>query len=268
MKEYLAEQDRDSQAKPFPAFMKWLEKAGASWELLAASGTGARGKGSSSQSQVHHSFYGDDADDSKQGKPCFKCGELGHWKRNCPQGGSKGGSSNTGGGKKNDGAKTQKERQPPRNKKFHCALHKDIPNRGCSSWNCTGLKYKSYEERVKLLRENGDCESCAGDCPKGNCQSKVKRTCGGGKDDRGCGSNHLGHELFCRNAKLCFSTQLEMVMNTGPDPEDGVLLQVMKIPSISSSQSHETVLWDTTCTGYFVRHDHAKLMGFPYEEWC
>ena len=47
---------------------------------------------------------------------------------------------------------------------------------------------------------------------------------------------------------------------------DGVVLQVMKIPSLSENLPFETVLWDSACTGYFVRHDHAKAMGFPYEE--
>ena len=119
---------------------------------------------------------------------------------------------------------------------------------------------------MKLLRANGDCERCCGDCPKGNCQAKFKRTCGGGKEGRGCGSNHLGHELYCKNAKLCFSTQFETVLRTEDEGDIGVLLQVMKIPSISPSKSHETVLWDTACTGMFVRHSHAKEMEFPFEE--
>ena len=42
---YLAKQDKTVQAKPFPTFMKWLEEEGASWELMAASGTGVKGKG-------------------------------------------------------------------------------------------------------------------------------------------------------------------------------------------------------------------------------
>ena len=133
------------------------------------------------------------------------------------------------------------------------------------------------EERLKLLRANGDCELCCGDCPKGNCQAKTKRTCGGSKDGRGCGSNHIGHELFCKNAKLCFSAHVETVLRVGEEAEDGVLLQVMRIPSLDSSQSHETVLWDSACTGRFVRHGHAKKMNFPYGEkklrvyyvgWC
>ena len=45
-----------------------------------------------------------------------------------------------------------------------------------------------------------------------------------------------------------------------------MLLQIMKIPSIDSNQSHETVLWDSACTEYFVRHDHARKMNFRYHE--
>ena len=262
--EYLAELDRETQSKPFKSFMEWLEKAGSSWELLAASGTGAKGKGASSQ--VHHSFYGDDGEPDKQSKPCFKCGETGHWKRDCTQG-SKGGGARTGGGKSGTTVqKTTKDRQPPRNKKFHCALHKGAQGKNCFSWSCTALKYTPFEERIKLLRENGDCDLCCGDCPKNNCQSKTKRTCGGGKDGRGCGASHLGHELFCQGAKLCFSTQLETVLRSGDVSEDRVLLQVMKIPSIDQTLSHETVLWDSACTGIFVRQEHAQRMNFPFKE--
>ena len=37
---YLSDQTKAEQNSPFPSFIKWLEKAGQSWELLAASGTG------------------------------------------------------------------------------------------------------------------------------------------------------------------------------------------------------------------------------------
>ena len=73
--EYLAEQDKVTQSKPFPAFMIWLEKAGASWELLAASGTGTKNK--AGNTQAHHTFFSDGDKADSQGK-CFKCGESGH----------------------------------------------------------------------------------------------------------------------------------------------------------------------------------------------
>ena len=77
--EYLAELDRETQTKPFPAFMDWLRKADASWDLLAASATGVKGKGSSAQ--VHMSLYGDETESDKKDKSCFKCGQNGHLKR-------------------------------------------------------------------------------------------------------------------------------------------------------------------------------------------
>ena len=261
---YLAKKDRTDQAKPFPSFLSWLEEAGAYWELLAASGTGVKGKGGATQ--VHHSFFndGEEAESSKQSKPCFKCGEMGHWKRDCKKGNTNGGNSKSTGGGQAVKSKAQKDRASPKNKKFHCALHKGLPGRMCSTWSCTGLKYTPFDERVKLMRENGDCEMCCGDCPKGNCEAKFKRTCGGGKEGRGCGANHLGHELWCQRAKLCMSTQVETVLRSSGE-ENGVLLQIMRIPSISPNKAFETVLWDSACSAIFVRHDHAKEMGFPFK---
>ena len=264
--EYLSEQDKAAQTKPFPSFMAWLEKAGASWELLAASGTGSKVK--SSGAQVHHSFYAEEenADATNSQKPCFKCGDLGHWKRNCPKNTPNRSGKHTGGGKDNKSQKDQKTRDPPKHRKHHCALHKDAPGKWCSSWSCTALKYTPVDERIKLMQVNGDCQQCCGDCPKSGCLSKIKRTCGGNKEGRGCGTSHIGHELWCRNAKLCFSTLMEPVLSTEVDSNDGVLLQLMKIPSVDSSQAYETVLWDSACTDIFVRHEHARKMGFPYRE--
>ena len=261
---YLSKQSRDKQAKPFPSFMDWLKEAGESWDLMAASGTGTKGK--SGATQVHHTFFGDteDTDVSKQDKPCFKCGEKGHWKRDCKKGSPKnsnGGYKQTGGGK-SLGARGQKDRAPPRNKKYHCAFHKGLPGRACSSWSCAALKYSPVDERLKLLRENGDCESCCGDCPRNDCQSRNKRTCGGGKEGRGCGADHLGHELFCRNAKLVFSTQIETVLRAQNDSDESVLLQVMKIPSLSPELQHETVLWDSASTGYLSGMTTQNSWGF------
>ena len=124
---------------------------------------------------MHHSFFAEEeATSIKQDKPCFKCGESGHWKRDCKKGSLKGSGSKykfTGGGNTQQ-TKPQKDISPPKNKKFHCAYHKDLPGRACSTWSCTAMKYIPFEERMKLLKENGDCESCSGDCVKGSCQYK------------------------------------------------------------------------------------------------
>ena len=58
--EFLAKQEEADQLRLFPSFMKWLAKAGDSWDLLASSGTGSQGgtktagRGSTT---AHHSFY-------------------------------------------------------------------------------------------------------------------------------------------------------------------------------------------------------------------
>ena len=255
---YLADQSKTEQNNPFPWFVKWLEKAGQSWELLAASGTGARSKGGGNV-QVHHTFYGDeDTDTVKAKKTCFKCGKEGHLRKDCTK---KDGQA-TGGGR-NSGGPARKPRSPPKHRKFHCAFHKDASDRYCSTWSCPSVKYAQYADRIKLMKENLDCEICCGDCPKGNCSAKVKRVCGGGKDGRGCGVNHVGHELWCAKAKLIFTVSEESVLRSSLDDSDNaVLLQVMKIPSFDGSLEHETALWDSACTGMFVRNEHAENMGF------
>ena len=45
-----------------------------------------------------------------------------------------------------------------------------------------------------------------------------------------------------------------------------MLLQVMKIPAcgVRPGGGCEAVLWDTACSGRFVRKEHARAMGFPY----
>ena len=111
-----------------------------------------------------------------------------------------------------------------------------------------------------------DCEVCCGDCPKGNCQAKSKRVCGGSKEGRGCGVNHVGHELWCAKAKLCFTINQEVVLRSQDDEDDGVLLQLMKIPGSGHDAATETVLWDSACTGLFVRNEHAVRMNFESKE--
>ena len=40
---FLAEQSKENQNSPFASFVEWLNKAGASWDLSAAAGTGVKG---------------------------------------------------------------------------------------------------------------------------------------------------------------------------------------------------------------------------------
>ena len=258
---FLAERDKSEQDKPFPAFIQWLEKVGTSWEMLAASGTGVKGK---TGVQVHHTFYGEEDFDSgsKTDRACYKCGKTGHLKKDCTQ---KADRKSTGGGKTPQSNVARKPRLPLKHKKFYCAFHKDAAGRNCVTWSCPSMKYTPYADRLKLLRENLDCEICCGDCPKGNCLAKQKRICGGNKDGRGCGINHVGHELFCANAKLCFLVSEETVMRAMDETDNAVLLQVMKITSLDGSTPYETVLWDSACSGLFVRDEHARQKKFPFK---
>ena len=67
--EHLAEMDARVREKPFLEFMKWLDKAGSSWELLAAQGTGAK-SGSGSRS----SYFGGQDGGGHGDNSSFGCG--------------------------------------------------------------------------------------------------------------------------------------------------------------------------------------------------
>ena len=72
----------------------------------------------------------------------------------------------------------------------------------------------------------------------------------------------MGHKLWCSNVKLGFTVAEQPVFRAVEEGDEGVLLQVMKIPSVDSSAPYETTLWDTACSGLFVRNAHAREKGF------
>ena len=74
--------------------------------------------------------------------------------------------------------------------------------------------------------------------------------------------SHVGHELWCTKAKLCFSIIGETILRSVDTSEDGVLLQVMRIPSIMEDGKPERVHWDSACSGLFFCSGHADSMGF------
>ena len=42
----------------------------------------------------------------------------------------------------------------------------------------------------------------------------------------------------------------------------------MQIPSISGIAACKTVLWDTACSGIYMRGEHRKRTKFPSRERC
>ena len=105
-------------------------------------------------------------------------------------------------------------RKVPNVKKVWCAYHKDDPTKGCWSNSCADLKkLADVQKRIQILKENGDCIHGCGDHKPSDCYKK-KRTCGDGKEGRGCSKAHKIHELFCADAKLCFSVQEVQSMGT------------------------------------------------------
>ena len=45
--------------------------------------------------------------------------------------------------------------------------------------------------------------------------------------------------------------------------EDQVLSKVMKIPRLDGGRGYKSVMWDTSCSGVFVRTEHTERMNFP-----
>jgi hypothetical protein len=175
---FLSEQSDEVQSQPFPEFMKWLEKAGVSWEKLVAAGMGARREGKTGAGAYFGSHYHGFQD--QEAWKCFMCVDSGHIKRDCPRQNSN--SRFTGGGERERGDKRGTEgfrgpRAPPRHKKYLCAFHKDQDGRFCFSDSCQALKRLGHVERVRLLTENKNCKKCCHDCPQTSCTARTTRIC-------------------------------------------------------------------------------------------
>ena len=228
--EFLCTLDRSAKMKPFAYFIKWLETQREVWERMVSSEAGNR------TPSVH---FGDVSSRSDK-RSCFSCGEEGHIRRFCPK------------------AEGKKARRKPMHKKFWCAYHRDDDSRVCWSGSCQDLKRISdVSERIRLLNENGDCIHCCGDHDATVC-SKKDRKCGGDKPERGCSIDHNTHELFCPNAKLCFTAN--RVLTTENDSEC-VVLSIMKVRGYRRGQV-VSVFWDSGCTSNFVREAYAQSCGF------
>ena len=61
------------------------------------------------------------------------------------------------------------------------------------------MKFKEFEEGLKLLQENGDCTVCFNDCHKGWCLSKFTRTWRINEGGKGCRTGHVSHEYVYEN---------------------------------------------------------------------
>ena len=107
-----------------------------------------------------------------------------------------------------------------------------------------------------MLKENGDCFHCCGDHKPDNC-GKKDRKCGGEKGKKGCSKDHKVHELFCKDAKLCFT--IVDVNSSSATREDGVVLSIMKVRVQKYTAS---VFWDLGSTSNFIREQFAEMCKF------
>ena len=248
--EYLCGLDVSIKRKPFEAFINWLKIQRETWERMSASEMGR--KKTDTTRTAGGAFYGDDSKGIGN-RACFVCGKEGHMKASCPTRGA------TRQSKKDDKRERGGQRRATVYKRYWCALHKGDEKRGCWSSSCQELKKLDVKRRINLLRENKDCQYCCGDHKSEDCFRK-ERKCGGGRENRGCTKDHNLHELFCPDAKLCFSVQDAKVMAAN-GKEEGVVLSVMKVNG-ERKREYDSVFWDLGCTSNFVRAAHAEHRGF------
>ena len=247
--EHLITLDKSERSRPFESLIEWLQTQKQIWENVDALNVAKGVKPTAS-------FYSNGAPPPplpKSGMRCYRCGEEGHRKFDCPS--RKSGGGNAGGGK------DQKTPKKPCVKKFWCAFHRDDATTRCSSVSCQELRQEDAAKRIQLLKDNGDCIHCCGDHKPEDC-SRKGRLCGGGKQDRGCTQTHCINELFCPKAK-CFSIQ--QVHSVDTDDAEGVVLLIMNV-SVTKSGKSASVFWDLGCSSNFVREEFAKQMGFSGKE--
>ena len=139
--------------------------------------------------------------------------------------------------KKNGAVKRNKGKL--QNKQYQCAYCCD-DSKNCQTLKCTDLKQLDYDACMQLLEVNQDCKFCTGDCPLLGSVRLQKRFCSQGVQGRGCGEQHVMHELFCAQAK-CFvsctvsTTRARCGMhynNPWGRGKNQVVLQVMRVPPL------------------------------------
>ena len=246
--EHLSTQSTQTKLQPFQAFVNWLGERKEVWQQMVVAQMSVDGD------EFCMFGGGDSGDDRNNGgdvtlRKCFGCGKTGHIRRDCPDKKRQ----------KQPPSHTPKSRPPTQVKLFWCALHKGEPGRMCYSESCQGLRKVNADERVKLLKENKDCEHCCGDHLSSNCQ-RANRVCGGGKSNRGCAKNHNLHELFCVQAKVFAVHSLAANGDVST-----VILLLMNVQTAKKNVS-SVVFFDSGCTSNFIRDEFAKICGFRGEE--
>ena len=110
--EHLSGQSKGVKAKPFETFIDWLGERKEVWQQMVVAEMTQKGSGD--EFCMHGSGGGDSS------KKCFRCGESGHIRRDCPR-------------EKKNLPLTAKPRVSPKVKLFWCARHKGEAGRSCFS---------------------------------------------------------------------------------------------------------------------------------------
>ena len=237
--EHLSSQPKEIKSDPFKTLIGWLGDRKDVWQQMVVA---EMARNSSGEEFCMHGGGGGGG----PSKDCYRCGETGHIQRDCPKDPKRRSS-------------TPKPRTPPKVKLFWCALHKGEAGRSCFSNSCQALRKLDAKERVKLMKENKDCEHCCGDHLSSACRN-ASRICGGGKNNRGCGKNHNLHELFCVEAKVF--TVHSLAANGSLQT---VILLIMNVRTLINNIL-AVVFWDSGCTSNFIRDAFAKQCGFRGKE--